>query len=293
MIIVRMLGGLGNQMFQHAVGTALARHHSCELRWDLSAYAFAESQRSFELQRVFGLDLPRADESAFRSLLGWRGQRAVRTLFNQRYLTWARPSAYVIEPHFQFWPGFWSQPSSSYLDGYWQSARYFEATNRAIREAFTFPIGLSNLNQAVANQIESCNSVSIHVRRGDYMTNPSTNQYHGCCSPAYYTRATREMSDQLDDPHFFVFSDDPEWAQTNLALPAPCTFIAHNQGDASYNDMHLMSLCRHNIIANSSFSWWGAWLGASPDKLVIAPKQWFKNGLIDTSDLYCSDWVQL
>jgi hypothetical protein len=293
MIIVRMLGGLGNQMFQHAVGTALARHHQCELRWDLAAYGRLSSQRPFELKRVFGLDLLEADESSLRLVLGWRGHPAVKTMFDHRYLTWARPKTYIAEPHFQYWPSLWSLHNSVYLDGYWQSEKYFKATSHSIHNAFAFSLPLSDRNQDLADKISACNSVSVHVRRGDYVSSPSTNQVHGCCSLEYYRQAAIRVLDQVIDAHFFVFSDDPEWVRANLALPASCTYIGHNQGATSYCDMQLMSMCQNHIIANSSFSWWGAWLSKAPDKLVIAPKQWFRRNLVDTSDLYCSEWVQL
>lgn len=293
MIIVRMLGGLGNQMFQHAAGAALAQHHQCDLRWDLSAYDNLKSERIFDLHRIFGIDIPRADESSMRFVLGWRGHAGVRAAFNRRHLTWARSKAHAIEPHFQYWPGFWLLPSNTYLDGYWQSDKYFETINDAIRKAFTFSLPLSDCNKYISEKINTRNSVSIHVRRGDYISNPATNRIHGCCSPEYYEQAIKNMLDQLIDPHFFIFSDDPEWARCNLALPASCTYINHNQGDDSYIDMQLMSMCQHHIIANSSFSWWGAWLNAKPHKRVIAPRQWFKNQLLDTHDIYCAQWITL
>lgn len=293
MIIVRMFGGLGNQMFQHAAGIAFAHHHKCELLWDLSTFERVGSQRSFELEQVFGLATKNADESALHFVLGWRGHHTVRVAIENERLRWARPKTYIQEPHFQYWASFFLLPENVYLDGYWQSEKYFEKISDVIRDAFTFSLPMSDRNQALAEKIDTCNSVSVHVRRGDYITNPTASQFHSCCTLEYYKMATQVMLDRVGNAHFFIFSDDPEWVKANLVLPAPCTYIQHNQGTASYRDMQLMSLCHNHIIANSSFSWWGAWLSVVPGKLVIAPKQWFRKSIIDTSDLYCSEWIQL
>lgn len=293
MIIVRMQGGLGNQMFQHAAGTALARHHDCALRWDLSCFESSQAHQGFELQRVFGLDTPEATEADFCHVLGWRGHLPIKTLLARRRLAWVRPKSYVTQPHFHYWTGFLSSPTDAYLDGYWQSEKYFTTMEQSIRDAFTFAHPLSERNRELANRIASCNAVSLHVRRGDYVTNSATNQIHGCCTPEYYQNAIKFVLDRLNAPHFFVFSDDPEWVRSNLSVPTNCTYVDHNSAAESYNDMRLMSLCKHHVIANSSFSWWGAWISGIREGLVVAPKRWFLNYSADTSDLYCQDWMLL
>ena len=199
---------------------------------------------------------------------------------------------FVVEPHFNFWPEIADVPRDCYLTGYWQSEKYFQQASLAIRADFTFRHPLEKHNAEIARKIGQVNSVSLHVRRGDYASNPETNVTHGLCSLEYYQAAIRHVSDRVKQPYFFIFSDDIDWVKDNLETEFPGQYIDHNQGAESYNDMHLMSLCRHHIIANSSFSWWGAWLNPRQDKVVVAPSRWFNNGP-DTKDLLPDNWVSL
>ena len=148
------------------------------------------------------------------------------------------------------------------------------------------------MNLTISEQIAKCNSVSLHIRRGDYVSNLEANKTHGFIGIEYYNKAISFIHEQILQPHFFVFSDDIAWARENLGLIINVVFINHNQGRSSFEDMRLMSLCKYNIIANSSFSWWGAWLNTAPDKIVITPKQWFANGQ-DTSDLMPENWLKM
>jgi hypothetical protein len=151
---------------------------------------------------------------------------------------------------------------------------------------------LSGKNADIAEQIGRVNAVSLHVRRGDYVKNPKTTATHGLCSLDYYHTAIRYIYETVEQPYFFIFSDDMAWVKEHLKIDAPCQYVDHNQGKESFNDMHLMSLCKHHIIANSSFSWWGAWLNSSPEKIVIAPNKWFANQN-NIKDLLPNDWVTL
>lgn len=280
-------------MFQLAAGLALAKHHDCELRLDIASFESNPVHQGFELQKVFGLDIAQATEDEYRRVLGWRGEEQVRKLLMHPWLAWARSTGYVAEPHFHYWDKFQSSPENSYLDGYWQTEKYFLAIAPLIRDAFSFVPPLTIRNQEFADQLASCNAISVHVRRGDYVTNSAANQIHGCCSLEYYENAIKTMLNIVNADHFVVFSDDPHWVKANLDMPSHTIFIDYNTGVESYNDMRLMSLCRHHIIANSSFSWWGAWMGGNPDKVVVAPKRWFQSALPDPSDLYCKEWVLL
>jgi hypothetical protein len=136
-------------------------------------------------------------------------------------------------------------------------------------------------------------AVSLHVRRGDYASNPVTNQYHGTCSLRYYLDAVSTLVSLGVQPRLFVFSDDIPWAQASLRFDFPVTFVGHNPASADHEALRLMSMCRHHIIANSSFSWWGAWLGSHPDKVVIAPRKWFNGATHDTRDLIPASWRQV
>jgi hypothetical protein len=145
----------------------------------------------------------------------------------------------------------------------------------------------------IAEQISRVNSVSLHVRRGDYVANLKVAAIHGLCSKEYYASAIKFISKKVERPHFFVFSDDINWVENNFKINYPCTYINQNFSNESYNDLRLMSLCQHNIIANSSFSWWGAWLNCNSEKIVIAPKKWFANSDKRCDDLIPEKWVRL
>ncbi len=143
------------------------------------------------------------------------------------------------------------------------------------------------------NDIVACpTAVSVHVRRGDYASNPETNRFHGTCSLEYYSDAFAVICDRVDNPTFFVFSDDPAWTRTNIRPPGKTVYVTHN-GSAAVEDMRLMSHCVHHIIANSSFSWWAAWLSSSENKIVVSPEQWLATGSAPVKDLIPKEWIRV
>ncbi|PKO82911.1 MAG: alpha-1,2-fucosyltransferase [Betaproteobacteria bacterium HGW-Betaproteobacteria-11] len=293
MIVVRISGGLGNQMFQHAAGLALAQRHGVALRFDLEWFDRTQLHQGLELPRVFGLDVLRASESEMRQVLRWCSHSLARRIMARPVFRSLRPTSWVIEPHFHYWPGFEAIGPFAYLEGYWQSARYFAAIEPEVRARFRFALPLDARSAALAEQMAACNSVSLHVRCGDFSRDPTVRRVHGVDLSAYYPAAVTEITRRVASPRFFVFSDEPEWVAKNLALPGPITLVDHNRGPDSYRDMQLMAACRHHLIANSSFSWWGAWLNPSPEKIVIAPRQWFRVTSFDTKDIYCPGWIIL
>lgn len=292
MVISQIIGGLGNQMFQYAAGRALSLKNGQVLRLDVSGFAGYGLHQGFELQRVFNIPADIATEAEVRSILGWQFASGIRRVLARSGMAALRRKAFVVEPHFHYWPDISKVPQDSYLFGYWQSEKYFLDIAPVIRADFTFKHSLVSLNAALAEQIGTVNAVSLHVRRGDYAKNPKTMATHGLCSLDYYRAAIRHIADRVEQPCFFIFSDDIAWVQDNLKMDFPCQYVDCNQGAESYNDMHLMSMCRHHIIANSSFSWWGAWLNPNPDKIVIAPEKWFANET-NTQDLIPQGWVRL
>lgn len=294
MIITHIIGGLGNQMFQYAAGRALALANGVPLHLDVSGFEGYGLHQGFELHRVFGCEAPLASNEEVGAVLGWRSAPLVRRILVRSELTKLRGQAFVVEPHFHYWPGIRNLPATVYLQGYWQSERYFAAVADAIRADFSFRQPLSAINAAIAEKIGAGGAaVSLHVRRGDYVSNPTTYAAHGLCSLDYYRAAVHHVAERIEAPEFFVFSDDIEWVRNKLGIDFPCHYVDHNQGVESYNDMRLMSLCRHHIIANSSFSWWGAWLNPREDKIVVAPQRWFANGERRLDDLYGTGWVRL
>ena len=180
-----------------------------------------------------------------------------------------------------------------YMQGYWQSARYFEDSAERVRQEFRFRSEPSGRNVELAEEIGARAAVSLHVRRGDYAAHAATRAYHGLCPVDYYHRAASYVAERVRDPIFVLFSDDPEWTRTHLDLRARTIAIEHNGPDDGAEDLRLMSLCRHHVIANSTFSWWGAWLCTKPEKIVTAPERWFSDGARDTSDLIPDRWVRL
>lgn len=291
MIISQLLGGLGNQMFQYAAGKSLALHQNAGLSLDTSAFDAYRMHQGFELSRVFAGPFQIASETQIKNVLGWLHDRRLRRAL-VRLPTSILPRRFAVEPHFEYWSRINQLPSDCYLTGYWQSAKYFMTDEENIRADFTFRSPPLGRNLELAERIGSVKAVSLHVRRGDYATNPNTQAVHGLCAPAYYAEALRFIESRIPQAHVFVFSDDIAWVKKYIPVSLPHTFVDHNKGPASYNDMRLMSLCKHHIIANSSFSWWGAWLSASPQKIVVAPQKWFANSN-NVGDLFPSEWTLL
>ena len=291
-IISEIIGGLGNQMFQYAAGRSVSFRCGQSLRLDISGFAGYGLHQGFELQQVFSCPAEIATESDVRSILGWQSSPAIRRIVARPGMTLFRRKAFVVEPHFHYWPEINHVPQECYLHGYWQSEKYFQSHASDIRANFSFKHTFSNRNAELVEQIVQANAVSLHVRRGDYAKNPGANSTHGLCSLDYYQSAIQYAVERVNQPNFFVFSDDVAWVRANLHINHPCHYVEHNCGAESYNDMRLMSLCRHHIIANSSFSWWGAWLNPNQNKIVIAPKKWFSSSQ-DTSDLLPRNWVTL
>ena len=179
------------------------------------------------------------------------------------------------------------------MDGFWQSDKYFLKYESEIRKDFSFPSFTDRVNINLLSEIINSNSVSIHIRRGDYIQMNSAIESHPLCSIKYYQSAISKIKEIIEKPKFYFFSDDIEWVKNQFFSVENAIFVNHNKGKDSYKDMQLMANCKHNIIANSSFSWWGAWLNPNPKKIVIAPKNWFKDTSIDTSDLIPSTWIRL
>ena len=293
MIIVKLMGGIGNQMFQYAAARRLAHFRRTELKLDISSFnniAPIDTLRKYELG-VFNIrahfaasyDIPQVRIAA---LFGKYGILLTHKLpFLRRY--------HIVEKHYHFDQDILTLHDNVCLEGYWQSERYFADTADILRKDFPVKTRADDSNLQVAEKISRAESVSLHIRRGDYVSNTATSSYHGTCSLEYYRAAVQAITARADTVHFFLFSDDAEWVRKNMAWIGPMTVIDINGPDKAYEDMRLMSLCKHHIIANSSFSWWGAWLSTNPHKIVIAPKKWFNNDSIDTRDLIPQTWTRI
>lgn len=294
MIIAKLIGGLGNQMFQYAAGRSLAQARNTELKLDLS-FLQAETggsytKREYELS-VFNITPAFATETETASLKKSFNNRYSRALY--RKMPFLFSSAYIAERGSQFHKEFFTYPKDTFLEGFWQSEDYFLGIEDIIRHDFSFKEPLSGKNLELAQKIQGTNSVSLHIRRGDYVTNQNAFNFHGICAPEYYKAGVAKIREKTGNMELFIFSDDADWCRKNLVFDQPATHVDHNSGPKSCEDMRLMSLCKHNIIANSSFSWWGAWLNANKQKIVIAPEKWFNDPSKQSDAIYPKTWIKL
>lgn len=286
MIIVNLKGGLGNQMFQYALGRHLAEKNGVVLKLDTTSLSKAKEigniYRPFDLDK-FNIQNEQATPEEVRTLRYPYGVISkLKSVFERKILrkTFVEFDANIL-----------GLKDDTYLDGYWQSPKYFETIRAALLTEFTLKSPLSPRGQAFQDKIANSVSVSLHVRRGDYVANKRVLKENGVCSVDYYKKAIETISSKVANPTFFVFSDDIEWVKANLSIPASTVFVTDETITAP-EELFLMSQCQHNIIANSSFSWWGAWLNQNPAKTVIAPTPWFDTITYD-ANLIPDSWIQL
>lgn len=290
MIVMRLKGGLGNQMFQYALGRRLAIDHNTDLMLDTASF-------NHDRLRVYRLDVFNIKASASDRLPFVATDsrfKYVNHIFQKIKSLFGKPYQIIKEKGFPFDPTILHCSDQAYLDGFWQSEQYFDSVSQIIREDLALKSPIADELQKLAEQIKATpNSVSLHVRRGDYIANPVTTAYHGVYGVDWYLEAVSTIEERLTNPTFFIFSDDYEWVKENLHLKSPAVFIRPSPDGQECNDLYVMSLCQNNVIANSSFSWWGAWLNTNPNKIVIAPKVWFIGGPQNTHDLIPSSWIRL
>ena len=292
-VTVRLKGGLGNQMFQYAMGRALALRLKAALKLDiLSGFAVDTIfQRKYALQPFNIVDEYATPYESYMTFLPVIRRKlsyllgVVKKFDSKKYF---RENSYNFDSRLcHFVP----RKKAVYLDGYWQSEKYFIDAEESIREEFTLRESFNARNEKYAADIRSCNSVSLHVRRADYVNHDETRHRHFICEKEYYDKAIEIVGEKMANPHFFIFSDDPEWVNGSLSLDFPATVISELGSEKAHEELVLMSLCQHNIIANSSFSWWGAWLNENPTKIIISPKKWFNNIDVDMKDRLPLGWL--
>lgn len=280
MIIIRLQGGLGNQLFQYALYETF-RQKGIETRVDISAYEDGREKRELGLTKL-GLSPEIADRQqlhryyADNTLLT---DRVFRYLFGQK--KYRKEKMYDFNPHIL-------AVTDGFLSGYWQSEKYFVSAAQEVRKRICFQDIDTKEVKNREKQIQKTNAVSVHIRLGDYLQ--TAELYGNICTGAYYQKAIQYIAGRIDNPVFYVFSDEPERAK-DMLTGYQCCFISENRGADSYKDMYLMSRCRHHIIANSTFSWWGAWLDDRPDKIVITPPKW--NHLCQSHDICCEGWIMV
>jgi hypothetical protein len=287
MVVAKISGGLGNQLFQYAAGRALAVRLGQPLALDTSKYETCQ-ERTFELDH-FNIQASRLPPRWQPRGL-WTRRPYSSVLKRLRVL--AHHARYNVfeERHDGFDRRFLAVSRRVYLDGYWQSERYFQPVAGLIRRELTLREPPDAANAALLEEIDAAEAVALHVRRGDYLLEKYVDRF-GVLDLDYYRRAIERLAPHLHRPHYFVFSDDPAWARKNIRPGAPVTYVDHNSTERGFEDLRLMARCRHFIVANSTFSWWGAWLGPHPAKQVVAPRRWFVEPAGATRDRIPPGWI--
>ncbi|HEY9221970.1 MAG TPA: alpha-1,2-fucosyltransferase [Lutibacter sp.] len=272
-------GGLGNQMFQYALYLAL-KNIGKKVKLDTSLYSFTKMHNGCELEKCFGINNRKINNSKWH-------------LLKLRAVLKYKPKSIVYSDLLYFDRDVF-KTSCKYVNGNWQSQKYFMQIEKKIRDAFVFK-NIDDENKKIAVEMVDSISIAIHIRRGDYLGNSI---YSGACNEDYYTKAIKAILNKINpcvNIMFYVFSDDKEFSGKfieNFKIPAKLINI--NNSEDSYKDMYLMSQCKHNIIANSSFSWWGAWLNNNPEKIVVAPQKWFGKGSEENyRDIVPNNWIKL
>jgi len=279
------MGGLGNQMFQYAAAKALSLRLGIPL--GLDTFFVGTKKHPYQLSN-FNIKC----ETIPRKILPPRK--------NSNRIYWYLWKLGIVLPKIFHQNGLGYDPKinqvkkNTYLIGYWQSEKFFLDYKKEIRSDFTFNIPLTGKNLEIYQEIsETPSSISLHIRRGDYLSKKNLS-IHGGCSQAYYQNAVRRISVICSNtPTIFVFSDEPAWVSENLKFSYPYKIIGHNFPEKGIEDLRLMTICDHHVIANSSFSWWGAWLSEFENGLVVTPSRWFTSSKLSNPDIYCDDWIQI
>ncbi len=298
MIIIKIAGGLGNQLFQYAFGLSMASFYKTDLKLDISDYKAKVGDPKLGV-RIFVLDnfrisAPLASIAELKEFDFYKHS----WFFKKLARFYGRPSSYykrkyLIEPeenHFCFDKRVFARHSRGnlYCDGYFQSEKYFNVVVDQIRNEFVSREAPDTLNTEMLVKIAGANSVALHVRHGD---NALAAKNNGVLSIDYYHEAIKRLAAIEKNLIFYIFSDDPEWVKENLHLEYPAIYVSHNGDAKNYEDLRLMINCRHHIIGNSTFSWWGAWLGKKPGQKVFAPRCYNVGVDVSGKDFYPADWI--
>jgi len=297
MVITQIHSGLGNQMFQYAAGLALAKHLKVQCKLDITWFehaASAQTPNPFQLDVFPKIRLDVASKSEIDALIRPPSDGILNRInhkINRNrpiHKQWA-----FVEPHFHFYKDFNLAKSPVFITGYWQCEKYFLPIADEIRNTFSIEILESDINFKIAEAINNSQAISMHVRRGDMVKNPEVAEKHGSCNLEYYKNAMSFIEKEVQTPTYFIFSDDKDFVKEIFAHKPNVVIIENIKQD--YEELILMSKCNHNIIANSSFSWWGAWLNDNETQIVIAPKKWFSDPTMQqqTMDLLPDSWIKI
>lgn len=291
---MQLKGGIGNQLFQYSLGRQLSIKNQTELKLDISFYD-DETLEDFLLPhskfliKDFDTRYTLCSESEKAKLVN------KSRLFLSRVKRKINPynTNLFIEKSLKFDPAVLSLPKDVFLTGWFQSEKYFFQIKELLKKELLFKKLQGNAHKQMAQKITSLNSVSIHVRRGDYFKNAEHTKYFGILNLNYYKKCVEYINNRVSNPHYFIFSDDVSWVVENFKIAGNKTIVDLKNESSAVGDMHLMSLCKHNVIANSSYSWWAAWLNNNVNKIVMAPSPWFGTDTERVNDMVPNDWIKM
>lgn len=292
MIIVNLKGGLGNPMFQYTAGRRLAEVNKTELKLDVTFLENMQEKANVTLRKyeLFALNI-QENFATPQEVMKWKN--AKNRMLNEFLPNPSNP--YVKEKHFHFDQSVLTLADNRYLEGYWMSEKYFHDIEPIIRKEFTFRKEVLSEGRCLHSEILKSDSICIQVRRGDYVTTAAVAKMHQTTSLDYFKRAISLIKTRVENPVFFIFSDDIEWCEENLD-ELKSKFFAEKElsqhGATTSDYLQLMISCKHFIISNSTFAWWAAWLSSFKDKIIIAPQNWFNDRKIITEDIYPAQWIK-
>jgi hypothetical protein len=301
MIISKLIGGLGNQMFQYAAGLALAQARRTVLKLDVSWYRAYDEYEShnryglscFNISEQFATDeeIARLNGSPLTRVERWSGVIAHALHFYRYAKSLSTPGiSFGQKSPAAFDPAMLEQSDNTYLEGMWQSPRYFKTISGLLRLHFSFRYPATPAVDAIKERIQSGRSAALHFRRGDYVRNADFNRNNGVVELSYYDEAVQQILARAPGTKFYIFSDDIESVRAQFAPKAPHEFVEVTESWHAWDKIRLMSMCDHIAIANSSFSWWAAWMNPSTEKLVIAPDPWFAQPQPGGCDIIPEGW---
>ncbi len=293
MIIVKLYGGIGNQMFQYATAKSLAIRNNSELKLDLTHYQIKVlphglPYRTYDLEILnITSNIASAEEMSLFKVIN--PNIVTKTINKIKNII--KPVYVIHEPYFHFYPKLLNLKGNIYLDGYWQTEKYFSEIKTVIKNEFQIKHTLNAGGFEMLDKIHNSESVCLNIRRKEFATNPHLNLFTGI---EYILKSIEYMNNKLNNPHYFIFSDELDWVKANLPVNSNFTFVGnHLYGEKFKDCLYLMTNCKHFIIPNSSFGWWAAWLANNNNKIVVAPKKWFNDKSINTNDILPDNWIKI
>ena len=298
MIVVELKGGLGNQLFQYALGRSLAFQSQTQLFVDTKFLMSRNVTGRNVVYRSFDLDIftinPAIVDPSISNKYGTSQSlsgRLIKRFFN-RYVNVGSLQYINEQTPFQYDHRVSEVLDNIYLSGYWQSIRYFQAVEDQLKLEFRFANSIPSFADELAKELRKTQSVCVHVRRSDFVKNSR----HNIIQPDYYQQAERLIRERVTEPVFYVFSDEIAWCRANLRFKGPTVYVGNEwAGERAQTYLQLMTLCHHYIIPNSTFGWWAAWLNTGLNKIVIAPTKWVYDGgvFINSDELIYPDWIRI